>query len=64
MNGKSGRQKRVAHGLVVFVKEDVAASEMWQENEDGQTDSLRFFPGNVLVFVLCSPEASCFESAV
>jgi hypothetical protein len=50
--------------LVVIVEEDVAASEMWQEVEDGQTDGLQFLPSNVLVLVLWSPEAACFESAV
>jgi hypothetical protein len=50
--------------VVVFVEEDVAASEMWQEAEDGQTDGLQFFPCNVLVFVLWSPEVACFEYAV
>jgi hypothetical protein len=38
--------------MVVFVEEDVAASYMWQEAEDGQTDGLQFLPSNVLVFVL------------
>jgi hypothetical protein len=53
----------VAHGTVVFVEEDVAASEMWQETADGETDGLQFLRGNVLVFVLCSPQAAFFESA-
>jgi hypothetical protein len=34
------------------VEEDVAANEMWQEVEDGQTDGLHFLLGYVLVFVL------------
>jgi hypothetical protein len=38
--------------MVVFVEEDVAASEMWQEAEAGQTDGFHFLPGNVLLFVL------------
>jgi hypothetical protein len=50
--------------MVVFVEEDVAAIEMWQEVEDGQTDGLQFLPDNVLLFVLWTPEAACFESAV
>jgi hypothetical protein len=54
----------VAHCLVVFVEEDVAASEMWQEDDDGETDGLQFLPGNALFFVLWSPEAARFESAV
>jgi hypothetical protein len=54
----------VANCLVVFVEEDVAASEMWQEVEDGHTGGLQFLAGNVLLFVLWSPEAACFESAV
>jgi hypothetical protein len=28
--------------MVVFVEEDVAANEMWQETEDGQADGLQF----------------------
>jgi hypothetical protein len=54
----------VADGLVVFLEEDVAASEMWQEVEDGHTDGLQFLPCNVLFVVLWSPEAARFESAV
>jgi hypothetical protein len=50
--------------LVVFVREDVAAIDMWQKTEDVRTDGLEFLPGNVLVFVLYSPNAACFESAV
>jgi hypothetical protein len=50
--------------MVTFVEEDVAGSEMWQEAEDGKTDGLQFLPCNVVVFVLWSPEAACFESAV
>jgi hypothetical protein len=34
------------------VEEDVAANEMWQEVEDGETDGLQFLPSNVLSFVL------------
>jgi hypothetical protein len=30
----------MADYVVVFVEEDVAASEMWQEAKDGQTDGL------------------------
>jgi hypothetical protein len=30
----------VADCVVVFVEEDVAAIDMWQEAEDGQTDGL------------------------
>jgi hypothetical protein len=37
---------------------------MWQEVEDGQTDDLLFLPGNVLFFVLMSPEAARFEFTV
>jgi hypothetical protein len=54
----------VADCLVVFVEEDVAASEMWQEVEDGHTECLQFLPCNVMLFVLWSQEAACFESAV
>jgi hypothetical protein len=50
--------------MVVFVEEDVAASEMRQETEDGQTDGLHFLPSDVMVLVLWSPETACFESAV
>jgi hypothetical protein len=50
--------------MVVFVEEDVAANELWQEIEDGQTDGLQFLPCNVLVFVLWSPEAACLQFAV
>jgi hypothetical protein len=50
--------------MVAFVEEDVAANELWEETENGQTDGLQFLPGNVLVLVLWSPEAACFESAV
>jgi hypothetical protein len=50
--------------MVVFVEEDIAASEMWQKAEDGQTDGLHFLPSNVLGLVLWSPEAACFESAI
>jgi hypothetical protein len=53
----------MADRLIVFVEEDVAASQVWQEAEDGQTDGLRFLPGIVLFFVLCSPEAARFKSA-
>jgi hypothetical protein len=42
----------VAYCLVVFVEEAVAANEMWQEAEDGQTDGFQFLLGNVLLFVL------------
>jgi hypothetical protein len=38
--------------LSSIVEEDVAAGEMWQEGEDGQTDGLQFLLGNVLMFVL------------
>jgi redox-regulated HSP33 family molecular chaperone len=54
----------VADHLVVFVEEDVAASQVWQEAEDGQTDGFQFLPNNVMFFVLYSPEAARFESAV
>jgi hypothetical protein len=54
----------VADCVVVFVEEDVAAIEMWQEAWDGQTNGLEFLPRNVLLFVLWSPDAACFESAV
>jgi hypothetical protein len=50
--------------MVVFVEEDVAANDMWQEAEDGQTDSLPFLLGNVSVFALRSLEAACLESDV
>jgi hypothetical protein len=50
--------------MVVFVEEDVAASEMWQETEDGQVDGLKFLLGNVLMVVLWSLEAPCVESSV
>jgi hypothetical protein len=50
--------------MVVFVEEDVAASEMWQETEDGQTDGLQFLPDNVMVFVMSSIETACFGCAV
>jgi hypothetical protein len=50
--------------LVVFVEEDVAASEMWQEDEDGQADGLHFLLSNVVALILCSPKAACFEFAV
>jgi hypothetical protein len=50
--------------MVVSVEEDVTAREMWQETDDGQTDGFQFLLGNVLVFVMCSPKAACFESAV
>jgi hypothetical protein len=50
--------------MFVLVKEDVAASEMWQETEDGQMDGFRFLQGNVLGFVLWLLETACFESAV
>jgi hypothetical protein len=46
------------------VEEDVVAIEMWQETEDGPTDGLQFLPCYVLVFVMCSPKAACFEFAV
>jgi hypothetical protein len=35
-----------------------------QEAEDGQTDGLQFFPVNVVFFVLWTPKAARFESAV
>jgi hypothetical protein len=41
--------------MVVFVEEDAATSEMWEEAEDGRTDGLHFLLGNVLLFVLWSP---------
>jgi hypothetical protein len=44
--------------------EDIAANEMWQETDDGYTDGLQCLLGNVLVFVMCSREAACFEPAV
>jgi hypothetical protein len=50
--------------LVVFVEEDVAANEMWQKTEDGQADGLKFLLGSVMVLVLYSLEAACFEFAV
>jgi hypothetical protein len=54
----------IAYRQAVIVEEDVAANEMWQETEDGQTDGLHFHPCNVLVFILWSQEAACLESAV
>jgi hypothetical protein len=54
----------VGDRLVVFVEEDVAACQVWQEAEDGQTDGLQFLSGNVMFFVLYSPESARFESAV
>jgi hypothetical protein len=50
--------------FVLVTKEDVAASEMWQETEDGQMDGFRFLQGNVLGFVLWFPETACFVSTV
>jgi hypothetical protein len=41
--------------MVVFVEEDVAASEMWQETEDGQTDGLQFLP-DMCWFSSCVPK--------
>jgi hypothetical protein len=41
--------------MVVVVEEDVAANEMWQKIEDGQTDGLQFLLGDVLVLVMYSP---------
>jgi hypothetical protein len=41
--------------MVFFGEEDIAAREMWQKPEDGQTDGLPFLLGNVLVLVIFSP---------
>jgi hypothetical protein len=49
--------------MVVFVEEDVAASEMWQKTEDGKAEGLRFLLGNVIMLVIYFPKAACFESA-
>jgi hypothetical protein len=43
--------------LVVFVEEDVAASKIWQETEDGEAGGFQFFPSDVLVLVLKSPKS-------
>jgi hypothetical protein len=50
--------------LVFLAEEHVAANEVWEETKDGQADGLQIPPYNVLTFVLLSPEAACFESAV
>jgi hypothetical protein len=60
----SHAREDVADHMVVFVEEDVAAIEIWQETEVGQADGLPFLQGNVMMFVLWSPNALCFESAV
>jgi hypothetical protein len=50
--------------MAVFVEENVAANEMWQKTEDGHADGLKFRPRDVMVLVMYSPEAACYESAV
>jgi hypothetical protein len=41
----------VTHQRVVFVLEDVAAGQLWQDSLDGVTDGLPFFLGNGVLFV-------------